>query len=397
VTYREGDEQRFLDALHETLERRAQALLYLLKNHSTDLVMAVFMESDHVIHSFWKYHDATHPSHRPEYASYEHAIRDVYKHLDDVLGRVMSLLGSDGTLLVVSDHGCGPYHGHVHINKLLMQHQLLAIRKRPATRIKAWLARYRVAERLYGLSTYLGIDLRPLVPKRVRQAAVQSGIGARDIDWDRTSAYVSGDFGQVSVNLMGRERQGSVDPRDKEAVIDEVIRLLDTLRHPEDGKPLVDNVWRASALYAGKCLESAPDVIFCMRGYSYQNSMGLGLHVEGLVEKPRFAQGEVSGGHAPDGILYATGPGIRQGVQLEGMNLTQLAPTVLYRLGIAVPATMDGRVIESLFKPEHLASHPLRYRHGDAPEEEPAESDAIYSSEQLNQVESRLRDLGYLG
>jgi predicted AlkP superfamily phosphohydrolase/phosphomutase len=394
VTYKEGDEQTFLDALHDTLERRRKALLHLIDHHPTDLVFAVFMESDHIMHAFWKHMDDTHPSHRPGDERHAHAIRDVYRHLDEILGDVLGRLEADSTLVLLSDHGSGPNHGFVLVNKLLMQHGLLAMRRSPLTAIKLWLARHEVATRLYALTRALGLDLRPLVPRKMRETARHGGLGMGDIDWQRTKAYVSGDFGLVSINVAGREAQGCVDPRDKEAVIDEVMALLGELR-VDDGEPLVDQFWRAPALYHGPHLDHAPDLIFQMRDFRYKSSPAVGHGGTSVFEDARMGPTEISGGHALYGIFYALGPGVRAGQVVEKMDLTQVTPTVLYRLGLPVPDTLDGKVIEGLFESDYLSKHPIEIVHeNESPDIEGEES--VYDAEETAEIENRLRDLGYL-
>jgi predicted AlkP superfamily phosphohydrolase/phosphomutase len=393
ATYREGEERAYLDSMHDTIEQRRKTLLHLMQTHPTDLLFAVFMESDHVMHDFWKYMDPAHPSHRPGYRQFEHAIRDVYRHLDDVLGDVLSAIDDDSTLFVLSDHGSGPYHGHVFVNKYLIQNGLLALRRGMATRLKLWLAKHKTPERIYGFLRSLGIDLRPLVPKSIRQKVVASGIGSSDIDWRHTQAYGCGDYGQIAVNLAGREGQGSVDPRDREAVVEQVCTLLENMVD-EEGDPLVAQIWRAENLYHGAYVHEAPDVLFTMRDYLYQSSLDPGLHVPGLVEAARFSRGETSGSHRPYGILYALGPGVRPGTTVDEMDLSQLTPTALYSLGLPVPNQLDGQVIAALFEPEHLQAHPIRYVDEEASETAPPES--AYTEEDTALIEERLRNLGYL-
>jgi predicted AlkP superfamily phosphohydrolase/phosphomutase len=297
-------------------------------------------------------------------------------------------------VLLVSDHGSGPLLGSVYLNKLFMQHGLLAIRNHPLTTLKTWLARTRIIERLYGLLRAIGIDPRPLFSKQVRQAAVQSGLGTQDIDWARTKAFVSGDFGQVSLNIAGREPQGIVDPRDKESLLDEVITLLDSLTD-EQGNPIIQDVWRAPSLYQGPYLESAPDLEFSFKDFTYKAALGMAMGHKDIVERVRYARGEVSGGHSLHGIFYAKGPGIKQGAAIDGLEMSQVAPLVLYSMGIAIPAQMDGKLPESFFDPGYLADHPAQSSDDDLQGPSAPGSEG-YNAEELEQVESRLRGLGYL-
>jgi hypothetical protein len=57
-----------------------------------------------------------------------------------------------------------------------------------------------------------------------------------------------------------------------------------------------------------------------------------------------------SGGHRPDGILFATGPGIHRGRRIEGAGIEDLAPTWLQAFNRPLPEHLEGRVISGLFE-----------------------------------------------
>jgi len=54
------------------------------------------------------------------------------------------------------------------------------------------------------------------------------------------------------------------------------------------------------------------------------------------------------GMHHPTGALLVTGPGIARGRHLEGVTNLDLLPTMLSLLGVPVPATLPGRVLDVL-------------------------------------------------
>jgi hypothetical protein len=58
-----------------------------------------------------------------------------------------------------------------------------------------------------------------------------------------------------------------------------------------------------------------------------------------------------SGGHRLEGVLVASGPGIRRGVPVAGAQIIDLMPTWLHCLGQDVPNELEGRVIVELFEP----------------------------------------------
>lgn len=70
---------------------------------------------------------------------------------------------------------------------------------------------------------------------------------------------------------------------------------------------------------------------------------------------------ERSGTHAsaPDGFLLAVGDGIRPGARLAGASVLDIAPTVLYLMGLPVARDMEGRVMTEILDEEFARSHPV--------------------------------------
>ena len=80
-------------------------------------------------------------------------------------------------------------------------------------------------------------------------------------------------------------------------------------------------------------------------------------------------------------------PGPSPGAQVWApVSQIDIAPTVLYWMGLPVPADMDGRPLEDIMTPEHVAAHTVSFggdaaldvdldrREYDAEEEEEKES-----------------------
>ncbi|HXU45358.1 MAG TPA: alkaline phosphatase family protein [Thermoanaerobaculia bacterium] len=72
------------------------------------------------------------------------------------------------------------------------------------------------------------------------------------------------------------------------------------------------------------------------------------------------AQGGSFGG-GPDGVLMLHGPGVRAGALLTGARLVDVAPTLLYALGLPVARDFDGRVLTPAFEASFLARRPLSF------------------------------------
>lgn len=103
--------------------------------------------------------------------------------------------------------------------------------------------------------------------------------------------------------------------------------------------------------------------------------------------------------HGPPGILVMSGGPVRRGGELEGASVYDLYPTVLHLLGLPVPESTDGRVLEEVFESGYRRARPVRtvesYRAllpAFLPEEGTGSGDATRRQEELE----KLKALGYV-
>jgi predicted AlkP superfamily phosphohydrolase/phosphomutase len=117
-------------------------------------------------------------------------------------------------------------------------------------------------------------------------------------------------------------------------------------------------------------------------------------HGAGPIEEYDPDKG-ISGGHRPDGIIIATGNHVRPAFDRSRPSIVDVAPTVLYLLGLPVARDMKGRVIEEMLDPDFLKAHPVATI---ATYEQPGERTqaAPIRSEMDDDIKDRLRTLGYL-
>ena len=207
------------------------------------------------------------------------------------------------------------------------------------------------------------------------------------IDWDRTLAYSQGLFGNVYINLRGREPEGCVAPEDYDRVREDVARQLLTLTDPEDGDRIVNQVYRREELYSGPYLEEAPDLVVTMRDYAYMTRGGNELSATDVISEPTVNH---SGNHRLNGMLIMQGPGIRPDYRVKGAHIMDVMPTVLHILGVPVPADVDGRVLsEAMERPEFLADLAQKLTR-----ETTGSKHLSRDEEQL--IRDRLKNLGYM-
>ncbi len=390
VQCKPGHEQPFLDDLLDLVERRARYALCLLRDHPCDFFMVHFQATDVLQHALWSLLDSGHPLHDAQQAErLGPSIRAIYARIDQAIGELLAAAGDDVDLLVMSDHGFGPLHWTVNLNLLLLEAGLLQLKHDTFTRLRAGLFRagltpaaaWRLIERA-GLQ-----DVVWRVSKSTRNKVVGKFLSFDDVDWSRTRAYSMGHVGQIYVNLKGREPNGIVAPgAESEAVCQQVIDALQTLRHPETGQPLLERVVPGAQAAHGPYAGQGPDLHIVLDGY---RAIAFPLFATDGRLVTRQIRGD-TGCHRLHGLLLAAGPHIRAGQAVESARIVDLAPTILHLLGLPVPDDMDGRVLTSLL----TVDRPVQIEHI-AATDTPAQQDL--SAEDSAEVEERLRALGYLG
>jgi predicted AlkP superfamily phosphohydrolase/phosphomutase len=133
-------------------------------------------------------------------------------------------------------------------------------------------------------------------------------------------------------------------------------------RNGPDGKPLagtgvvppeqvaalgkvIERYWQWTDEEVGKVLahyKNPPLVIVCS-----DHGAGPAVGAES-VDVPEYLH--LSGAHRIDGIVIANGPGIKKGATVEGATIYDIAPTILYALGLPTGKDMDGRVLTDIFE-----------------------------------------------
>ena len=182
----------------------------------------------------------------------------------------------------------------------------------------------------------------------------------------------------------------TVGPPDYEPFRDELIRRLGEIRGP-DGGQVVTAVRKREKCFPGPCMEHAPDLTLTLRDHGLISV----LNARQVVVPRR----EPTGTHHPHGVLLGCGPGIA-GSEREAplCNILDVAPLLLYSLGLEIPAEYEGQVPQSFLDPEYLRLHPLRFAAGAVPPS-PASADLAQTKaepEEETIVLSQLRALGYL-
>ncbi len=389
VQYSNGEEERFIADVRDVVETRGRYALSLMQNEPWDVMMAVFGSTDIASHALWGFMDETHPRHNP--AAPQHVkdgLRDLYALVDEQIGQMLAALPPNTAVIVMSDHGFGPLHYTINLNVMLMQAGLLHIRKAPLSRLKLWLFEHGVSPKsVYHMLEKLDLHhFAARVSKRQRNAVVGKFLSYDDIDWARTKAFSMGHVGQIYVNTKGKHPFGSVEPgAESEQVRWEVVQALEALRHPETGAPMVDRIIKGEEEYNGPYAERGPDLQVVLDDYRCISFPLFGTSPELFTLQIR---GD-TGCHRREGMFIAAGPGLRAGVERPAAHITDVAPTVMYLLGLPVPSEMDGHPLADMLDDPR----PVEVVEADAPAVDP---ESGLTAEETAEIEDRLRGLGYL-
>lgn len=394
--YSDAGVDAFLARLYQTTETRIKLVENLRGREAWDFFMVVFNGTDTVQHAMWKFMSPAHPLHDPtKAAKYGDAILTFYQFLDRWLATQIASLPPDTVLMLMSDHGFGPFHKFIHVNNWLREQGFLAIK--PAWRARLKYAAFRAGfspMAVYDLLMRLGLgSLKREVVRGQGQGLLRTlFLSFDDVDWPATRAYSLGNIGQIRLNVTGREPQGCVAPGPEyEQVREEIMARLRLLTDPATGEAVVDEIYPREELYRGPYLEDAPDIVFLPKRLEY---FGFGEYEFGSHRVIEAMRRGISGTHRMNGIFAALGEPVQPGVEISGATLADLAPTILHLLGQPIPAAMDGRVLIQALRGPLAAQTPQVV---DTPAPVSTTGTFTLSAEDEAAISERLRGLGYVG
>lgn len=390
-SYDGHDAEPLLQEVFDELDYKSKVALYLMEQHEWDVFVLYLMGTDRVQHELWQFLEVQDGENR--HALFNRILA-YYQAIDAHLAKLVDAAG-DATVFVFSDHGFGPVTEFLNFNVWLLEQGFLRLKTDRATRLKRFLHRmgftplnaYRVLSLLRGKHANRERDLGSR--SRLGHWLDRIFLSFEDVDWQETRAYSRGNFGQIYLNLKGRELEGSVAPEKQPQVVSEICGKLGNV---QADRPVSFDLFKKEDIYTGPHVNAAPEIIPVPVDMALKALGTLAFPSNRFIDKNTYG---LSGDHRPNGVLVCCGETLKRGAKVSGANIVDIAPTILYLMGQDIPESMDGRVLTEIFAKNFLTTHPVRYRAD-------CESRAVASNTELPEedildIEERLRGLGYLG
>jgi predicted AlkP superfamily phosphohydrolase/phosphomutase len=361
---------------------RRRVLLALLERHDPSFLFAVFEGPDRLQHVHYQYLVECSDWYRRDGAD---RIRDrahtYFSELDAAVGDLAAWAGAEGNVVLVSDHGAGPWEKTVNLNLLLAEWGYLRLPS--VTRVTSSRVVAGIGQRL----------ARKVLPRRLLLAA-KAKVN-RSIDWTTARAFASQVAEQgIHVNERGALPAGIVRPDEVERLESEIVNRLMELRDPGDGRPVVDRVERRSDVIRGPYERRAPNLFPMCRDQRYELSDTTAATAVFTDHRDR-----PWGYHHNDGIFVAAGPAFAARAGDVRLDIVDVLPTVFHAAGLPVPGDIDGRVATDTLsetarmRGQRLISGPAG---ADAPVRSDEPEDNPFSEDEQREIEESLRGLGYI-
>ena len=350
----EDSVQGWRRVLREDLEKLIAVERFLSSRGRLDLAAYYTHSTDEAQHRFWKYMEPdafTDPLLRPspdDVKEHGNAIFEVYERIDDWIGESWS--PEEEILVLVSDHGA---------------------QADPQPRV------YLSLNPLLAALGFAELTESGEVITKASQA-----FNCTENPW---SFHLT-----ICLNLVGPEPNGIVPPEKAVTLSRDIAQRLTSLRLTDDTaliksvKPSVDgtSVEVEAIRPSGSQIEEELEI----QGRRARLRDYLTIH------------DDISGQHSSFGILAIAGGPVLVG-RIHNADLLDVAPTILYLLGLPVADDMEGSPLTEIVEPRYLEEHPV-YRTASfdplAVQDEASPVSGQEEDEAQKELKERLRSLGYI-
>jgi len=325
-----GDRDRkslsIIARIEKALEERAKVCFFLLKKFPVEFFFVVFETPDRLQHLFWKYLDCNSPLFSTKKgASIREKVKKIFKKLDQIIEELIEKWGQDALVILLSDHGFGPYEGIFYINNWLAEQGFLKKKNSMKSDIMANALKYL---KLKKFAKYI-------LPRKTLRDLKASTL--ESIDWTSSIAW------SAPPPMQGIYIKKTIDSKNE--IIAEIVSRLKEIKSSYSSDVLFKKIWRKEELYNGPYTHMAPDLILPGLDVGLDFSEAL-ITRESIIwdfKNPR-------GNHRREGILIMYGKGVKTLGFLPHLkaDIKDVMPTLLYYLGLHIPSHLEGSVLKNI-------------------------------------------------
>lgn len=376
------------------IERRGAVCHDLLKKEPWDLFMTVFGEAHSAGHNFW------HMS-QPEHPLYEHFSKKVshdpmlasFEAMDTAMDNILKAAPDDANIVIFSAHGmqpntmdlpsatflpefmyrfsfpgktallAGEYGTPVPPHITQMEHSYWERHvwntKSDSTALQKFLRKVVHNRLIKYLEPFFEDvsgtkDLMPPVTLASRSRVVAFEPASWYVPlWPQMKAFALPSFseGYIRINLKGREPQGIVDPEDYDALCNEIIDKLKTLKCARTGVTMVRDAIRTRDSGADRDPKRPDADIVILWQEDYASDVCESPEFGRIGPAPHYR----SGSHRPEGFIMASGPNVHSNGESFYGHALDIAPTILSLMNAPIPEHLEGKPLE--FAQQASATH----------------------------------------
>jgi len=329
---------------------------HLMKEEAPELMAVLFDGVDKLQHQAWQYLDPRLPQEgMGEFHDRMRALSlSYFKQLDGFIENLVTAAGPEVQVFFASDHGFTASTEIVRINAYLAEKGYVRFKDMPDGQAGANISKSYFA--------YL--------------------------DWNHTTAYCrTPSCNGITIRVARGPGETGIDPKDYETVRSRLIRDLEELKDPVTGERIITDIHKREDVFPGSAMGDAPDLQLVLRDFGFVSVR----NILPIVEKRNY----VVGTHHPDGVFLAYGPGIEAGKMIGQRNIVDVAATMLYSLGLTVPADFEGVVPPAMFTAAHKLLHPITIGAPTATGAKTELGEAMDEDEK-KQILEQLQMLGYM-
>lgn len=272
-------EEDFLLQAEKLLTERGKIIFGQLEEFKEGLFVAYFGNLDSIQHMFLK--------ELGKKGRFKDVVTDYYQKMDGLMGKTAQLIDEETLLVVLSDHGFGPFNWEVNLNTWLLKNGFLALK-----------------------------------------SGKSGGELYENVDWGKTAAFAAG-FNSIYINVRGREKEGMVSPQQANKIASEIKSQLRQLKHPTSKKPVIKNVYSKKELGVPKEADAPDLIVGYHKGFRASWETAVGATPEEIIKKrtQKWGADHLFDASEVPGVIFAN-----QGLKLKTTFIGEVMAQVIKKL-----------------------------------------------------------------